>query len=202
MMMPVTAVERLSRVTPTCTRRGANRVSTLVEKTQGSTPQHTTAQRSTAQHTTAPHLLPDALLDRLAVLVQALQQAACEGRRGTCGMGGQNDTSGGLSRLTTRACKHSATAQGRTAGGGGVKVAHVLAQHRRNVPAPHAVHLPHTCKAWERGARRIGNQGSGGCLRRGAGAPSRPHWPPRPPACPSCPPPNYALVSVQHATWR
>ena len=33
-----------------------------------------------------------------------------------------------------------------TAGGCGVKVAHILAQHGGQVLVPHVVHLPHTCK--------------------------------------------------------
>ena len=39
-----------------------------------------------------------------------------------------------------------------TAGGGGVKVAHILAQHRGQVPVPHVVHLPHACSSVVGGA--------------------------------------------------
>lgn len=40
--------------------------------------------------------------------------------------------------------------RGRTAGGCGVKVADILAQHGRQVLVPHVVHLPHACGASKR----------------------------------------------------
>ena len=51
-----------------------------------------------------------------------------------------------------------------TTGGCGVKVSHILAQHRRQVDSPHAVHLAHACNAGEH------TQGAGTSMHPGPGS--------------------------------
>ena len=215
MTMPTRAVARLNRVRPTCKTKAAHVRITAQHSTaqhivaQRSTAHHIIAQRSTAhrctastaQHSTARHSTAGRTFSPMPCwIVWQSSFRPCSRRpaRGTRVAGHMRH--GQPERYFWRPLPLDHTCmQARRYG----TRAHRWWRWCRSSPRPGAAPPPGTGPAC----------GSPAAHLRGIGARGPPHWQPGQqlqhwratqthPASPCPPQPHYALVSVQHATWR